>query len=85
MPPEAVCRVRFQSAIDGRCAFMNTPNRPPAFWLGNGILAVAMLMLFYMGPLSEALGIWAAVLWMVVAGVGMALLLSDKSEPPAPD
>jgi hypothetical protein len=64
---------------------MNAPKRPPAFWIGNGILAVAMLMLFYMGPLSDALGIWAAVLWMVVAGVGMALLLSDKSEPPAPD
>jgi len=64
---------------------MNAPKRPPVFWIGNGTLAVAMLMLFYMGPLSDALGIWAAVLWMVVAGVGMALLLSDKSEPPAPD
>ena len=45
-----------------------------------------MLTLFFMGPLSEALGIWAAVLWMALAAAGMALVMSDKSdEPPAPD
>lgn len=56
------------------------------FWIGNGILAVAMLMMFFMGPLSDALGIWAAVLWMVLAAVGVALLMSDKSgDPPEPD
>ncbi|MFN3752121.1 MAG: hypothetical protein ACK4SR_12205 [Thiobacillus sp.] len=56
------------------------------FWIGNGILAVAMLVLFFMGPLSEALGIWAAVLWMGLAAVGMALVVSDKrDEPPPPD
>jgi hypothetical protein len=45
-----------------------------------------MLTLFFMGPLSDALGIWAAVLWMVLAAVGMALVMSDKSgEPPSPD
>jgi len=39
-----------------------------------------------MGRLSDALGIWAAVLWMGVATVGMTLLMSDKSdEPPPPD
>ena len=56
------------------------------FWLGNGILAVAMLALLFMGPLSTALGIWAAVLWMVLAAVGVALIMSDKSdEPPQSD
>jgi len=56
------------------------------FWIGNGVLAVAMLMMFFMGPLSDALGIWAAVLWMVLAAVGVALLMSDKSgDPPEPD
>jgi hypothetical protein len=56
------------------------------FWLGNSILAVAMLTLLFMGPLSDALGIWAAVIWMVLAAVGMALVMSDRSdEPPAPD
>jgi len=45
-----------------------------------------MLLLLFMGPLSDALGIWAAVLWMVLAAVGMTLLMSDKSdEPPSPD
>ncbi len=64
---------------------MKAPNRSPNFWIGNGILVVAMLLLVYMGPLSETLGIWAAVLWMVVAAVGMGFLMSDKSEPPPPD
>ena len=65
---------------------MGSGNRSRNFWIGNGILALAMLMLFFMGPLSDALGIWAAVLWMVVAAVGMAVLMSDKSdEPPSPD
>lgn len=65
---------------------MNTGKRSPNFWIGNGVLATAMLTLFFMGPLSDALGIWAAVLWMALAAVGMALVMSDKSdEPPAPD
>lgn len=62
-----------------------SPKRSPVFWIGNAVLAFAMLMLFFMGPLSDALGIWAVALWMVVAAVGMGLLMSDKSEPPAPD
>lgn len=65
---------------------MNTGKRSPNFWIGNGVLSVAMLTLFFMGPLSEALGVWAAVLWMALAAAGMALVMSDKSdEPPAPD
>ncbi|WP_296641930.1 MULTISPECIES: hypothetical protein [unclassified Thiobacillus] len=65
---------------------MNTGKRSRNFWIGNLVLGVAMLTLLFMGPLSDALGIWAAVLWMVLAAVGMALVMSDKSdEPPAPD
>jgi hypothetical protein len=65
---------------------MNTGKHGRNFWIGNGILAMAMLMLFFMGPLSDAFGIWAAVLWMVLAAVGMAFLMSDKTEePPSPD
>lgn len=65
---------------------MNTGKRSRNFWIGNAVLAAAMLSLLFMGPLSNALGIWAAVLWMALAAVGMALLMSDKSdEPPAPD
>lgn len=65
---------------------LSTGKRSRNFWIGNLVLGVAMLTLLFMGPLSEALGIWAAVLWMVLAAVGMALVMSDKSdEPPAPD
>ena len=65
---------------------MNTGKRSRNFWIGNGVLTVAMLTLLFMGPLSDALGIWAAVLWMVLAAVGMTLVMSDKSdEPPSPD
>ena len=65
---------------------MNTGKRSRNFWIGNTVLALAMLLLLFMGPLSDALGIWAAVLWMVLAAVGMMLVMSDKSdEPPAPD
>lgn len=65
---------------------MNTGKRSRNFWIGNTVLALAMLLLLFMGPLSDALGIWAAVLWMVLAAVGMTLVMSDKSdEPPAPD
>ncbi|MFP5410066.1 MAG: hypothetical protein ACLGG6_03740 [Gammaproteobacteria bacterium] len=65
---------------------MNPDKRSRNFWLGNGILAVAMLTLFFMGPLSDALGVWAAVLWMVLAAVGMTLVMSDKrDEPPPPN
>lgn len=65
---------------------MNIVKHRRNFWIGNAVLALAMLMLLFMGPLSNALGVWAAVMWMVVAAVGMALVMSDKTdEPPAPD
>ena len=65
---------------------LNSGKHSRNFWLGNGILAVAMLTLLFMGTLSDALGMWAVVLWMVLAAVGMALVMSDKSnEPPESD
>lgn len=65
---------------------MNTGKRSRNFWIGNVVLGSAMLMLLFMGALSNALGIWAAVLWMVLAAVGVSLIMTDKSEePPAPD
>ena len=65
---------------------LNTGKHRRNFWIGNAVLALAMLLLLFMGPLSNALGIWAAVLWMVLAAAGMGLIMSDRSEePPAPD
>lgn len=62
---------------------MSDPQQKPAFWIGNGLLALALAMLFFLGPLSEILGAWAMVLWMGLAGVGMYLITKDKS--PGPD
>ena len=63
---------------------VNTGKRN--FWIGNAVLTLAMVMLFFMEQLSEAMGIWAAVLWMALAAVGVGLVMSDKSgEPPTPD
>lgn len=65
---------------------MNTGKHSRNFWIGNAVLTLAMLMLLFMGPLSDAMGIWAAALWMALAAGGVGLIMSDKSsEPPAPD
>lgn len=53
------------------------------FLLGNGVLAVALIVLLVMGKLWEWLGVFAMVLWIALVGVGIYLLLSEKSEPPA--
>jgi len=65
---------------------LNTGKHSRNFWIGNAVLTLAMLMLLFMGPLSDAMGIWAAALWMALAAGGVGLIMSDKSgEPPAPD
>lgn len=65
---------------------MQIPKHSTRFWLGNGILALAMAAIFFMGTLWAHLGQWALVLWMVLAGVGMYFLMTDKDgEPPLSD
>ncbi len=65
---------------------LNTGKRSRNFWIGNLVLGAAMLMLLFMGPLSDALGIMGGGAVDGVAAVGMALVMSDKTdEPPAPD
>ncbi|AHE98149.1 hypothetical protein [Thioalkalivibrio paradoxus] len=55
------------------------------FILGNVILGVAAVMLFFFGPLWEHLGIWALFLWMVLAALGVYLIsTSSGSSPPGP-
>ncbi len=51
------------------------------FWAGNAVLAVALLVLFNMGALSERYGMGAVALWMILVAVGFYLILSGK-EPP---
>lgn len=61
---------------------MNDTKPGSKFWLGNGLLALAMLLLLYMGQLWEVMGIGAMVLWGLLVAAGVYLLMGDKSEPP---
>jgi hypothetical protein len=63
---------------------MNEPEHSKNFWLGNGILAVALLVLLFMGRLWEAMGIGAMVLWTALVVVGVFLLMKDKGGPAGP-
>lgn len=65
---------------------MNEIKYGTRFWIGNAILAVALVSLFYMGPLSELIGVWGMVLWMALAAAGMYFLMTDKGgDPGLPD
>jgi hypothetical protein len=59
---------------------MNNDKGKSTFWLGNGILVLALLMLWNMGELWEHLGAAAMVLWVVVAGFGVYLLMSGSED-----
>ncbi|MBK9325338.1 MAG: hypothetical protein IPN00_03020 [Hydrogenophilales bacterium] len=50
----------------------------PEFWIGNALLGLSLIMLIFLGALWEALGVWAMMLWMVLAGVGMYFVTRDK-------
>lgn len=60
---------------------MNQPQHKPSFWLGNALLGLSMVMLIFLGSLWEAMGFWAMVLWMILAGVGIYLVMADKGPP----
>ncbi len=51
------------------------------FWIGNGLLGLALIGLFFLNRLWEMIGVWAMVLWMALAGIGMYFLMSDKDTP----
>jgi hypothetical protein len=50
----------------------------PEFWIGNALLGLSLIMLIFLGALWEALGVWAMMLWMVLAGAGMYFVTRDK-------
>jgi hypothetical protein len=58
-------------------------ERGPHFWIGNLLLALSMVMLLFLQQLWAAMGSWAMVLWMLLAGVGMYLVTRDKGPPGA--
>jgi hypothetical protein len=47
------------------------------FWIGNGLLAAALLILLFMGTLSEMLGIGAVILWMCLAAAGTYFIMKS--------
>lgn len=57
---------------------MNHQHNSPAFWLGNALLAIALVMLIFLGSLWESLGIMTMVIWMILAGLGMYFVTRDK-------
>lgn len=56
-------------------------NQKTRFWIGNGVLIVALVVMFNMGALSERFGMWAVVLWMALVALGFYIIMSGK-EPP---
>ncbi len=65
---------------------MEEDKHGPKFWLGNTLLGISLLVLFFMGVISEYLGIWAMILWMGLAGLGMYFVMVDgKGKSGVPD
>lgn len=55
------------------------------FWLGNGILAVALLLVLFMGSLWQVMGRAAMVLWVVLVVAGVYLLMKDNDKTTKPE
>jgi len=53
------------------------PKHGPRFWLGNGILALAALLLLAIDHLAQWLGTGAVALWMGLVGLGVYLIVND--------
>lgn len=61
---------------------MQEPKHGRNFWLGNAILAVALVMVLFIGPLWELMGVFAMILWAVVVGIGVLFITRDEGTPP---
>jgi protein-S-isoprenylcysteine O-methyltransferase Ste14 len=57
---------------------MQDSKHNPGFIVGNILLGLALVMLMFIDSLWAALGGWAMGLWMVLAGIGMYLVMSEK-------
>mgnify|MGYP001127678379 CR=1 FL=1 len=64
---------------------MNATPDKYKFWAGNAILALDMLLLFFMQPASEALGFGAVILWMALAALGVWLIMKGRQDAPPLD
>lgn len=59
---------------------MNNDEMTPRFWLGNGILAVALILLLNIGTLWDKMGVAAMMLWATLAAAGIYLIMTDKKK-----
>lgn len=64
---------------------MSESKQKTQFMIGNVILAVCLVMLFYMGTLWQHLGAGAMALWVVLAAVGIYFVMQDKRESNLPE
>jgi len=48
------------------------------FWLGNAILAVAMILLLFMGNAWESMGVGAMVVWIGMVALGVYLIMQKN-------
>lgn len=66
---------------------MNDGGHGTNFWLGNAILALALVLLLNIGALWEQMGPLAMLIWAGLAGLGAYLLMHGKggNKPNMPD
>ena len=57
---------------------MNDQENRKFFWLGNVLLAVALVMLINLNTMWQQMGAAAMVLWVAVAGLGAYLLTKER-------
>ena len=57
---------------------MNDQENRKFFWLGNAVLAVALLMLINLNTLWEQMGPAAMGFWAAVAVLGAYLLMKER-------
>lgn len=58
---------------------MEEPNKHGTrFKAGNAVLVVALLVMLFMGTLSQYIGMGAMFLWMALAALGFYLIYTDK-------
>ncbi|NCS65945.1 MAG: hypothetical protein COS39_03935 [Hydrogenophilales bacterium CG03_land_8_20_14_0_80_62_28] len=57
---------------------MTIKKHSTRFWAGNAVLAFAAAVLFFMGPLSDWMGLWAMAIWIGLAAFGFYLVTADK-------
>ena len=62
---------------------MNDSEKSIRFWIANGVLALAMIMLLFIEQLWGAMGFVAMLIWIGLAAGGAFLLMTDKKDPPS--